>query len=141
MEWTAHMMGVFCDSSFMCVCQLVGLFVSIFMPILHLCQLKVNVTIEGQISNNHKLDIMLCLLCKSYIYWKIIFNIGLNVHLNMGIFRTHVTLLLVSRQSHTLRSRFEIENLQYKVLYTVLNFENLTMFCPWFLFKFSYNHY
>jgi len=113
MEWTAHMTGVFFVSSFISVCQLVGLFVSIFMPILHLCQLKVNVTIESQISNNHILNIMLCPLCKSYIYWKIIFNIGLNVHLNMGIYRTHVTLLMVSRQGHTLRLRFEIENLQF----------------------------
>ena len=35
-------------------------------PMLLMCQLKVKVTIEGQISNNQILDIMLFLLCKSY---------------------------------------------------------------------------
>ena len=56
-------------------------------------QLKVKVTIEGQISNNQILDIMLCSLCKSYTNWKIFFNLGSNVQLNKGICRTHVTLL------------------------------------------------
>ena len=59
---------------------------------LPMCQLKVKVTIEGRISNNQILDIMLCLLCKSYTNWKIFFNLGSNVHLNMGMCRTHVTL-------------------------------------------------
>ena len=35
-------------------------------PMLPMCQLKVKVTIEGQISNNQILDIMSCPLCKSY---------------------------------------------------------------------------
>ena len=35
-------------------------------PMLPMCQFKVKVTIEGQISNNQILDIMLCPLCKSY---------------------------------------------------------------------------
>jgi hypothetical protein len=35
-------------------------------PMLPMCQLKVKVTIEGQISNNQILDSMSCLLCKSY---------------------------------------------------------------------------
>jgi len=51
------------------------------------------VTIEGQISNNQKLDIMLCPLCKSYTNWKIFLNLGSNVHFNKGMCRTHVTLL------------------------------------------------
>jgi len=35
-------------------------------PMLPMCQLKVKVTIEGQISNNQILDIMSYPLCKSY---------------------------------------------------------------------------
>jgi len=35
-------------------------------PMLPMCQLKVKVTIEGQISNNQILVIMSCPLCKSY---------------------------------------------------------------------------
>ena len=40
-------------------------------PMLSMCQLKVKVKIKGQISNNQILDIMSCLLCKSYTNWKI----------------------------------------------------------------------
>jgi len=46
-----------------------------------MCQLKVKVTIEGQMSNNQILDIMSCPLCKSYTYWNIFFNLGSIVHL------------------------------------------------------------
>ena len=60
---------------------------------LAMCQLKVKVTIEFQISNNQILDIMSCPLCKSYTNWNIFFNLGSNVHLNKGMCRTHVTLL------------------------------------------------
>ena len=35
-------------------------------PILSLCQLKVKVTVKGQILNKQILDSMFCLLCKSY---------------------------------------------------------------------------
>jgi hypothetical protein len=35
-------------------------------PMLPMCQLKVKVTIEGQISNNQILDRMSCPLCKSF---------------------------------------------------------------------------
>ena len=35
-------------------------------PMLSMCQLKVKVTVKGQILNNQILDIMFCLLCKSY---------------------------------------------------------------------------
>jgi len=31
-----------------------------------MCQLKVKVTVKGQITNKQILDIMFCLLCKSY---------------------------------------------------------------------------
>ena len=58
-----------------------------------MCQLKVKVKIEGQISINQILDIMLCPLCKSYTNWKIFFNLGSNVHLNKGMCRTHVTFV------------------------------------------------
>jgi len=47
---------------------------------LPMCQLKVKVTIEGQISNNQILDSMSCPLCTSYTKWKIFFNLGSNVH-------------------------------------------------------------
>ena len=33
---------------------------------LPMCQLKVKVTVKGQVLNKHILDIMPCLLCKSY---------------------------------------------------------------------------
>jgi len=45
-------------------------------------QLKVNVPIEGQISNNQILVIMSCPLCKSYTNWKILFDLCSNAHLN-----------------------------------------------------------
>ena len=35
-------------------------------PMLSMCQLKVKVTVKGQILNKQILDIVLCLLCKSY---------------------------------------------------------------------------
>ena len=35
-------------------------------PMLPMCQLKVKVTVKGQILNKQILDIMFCLLCKSY---------------------------------------------------------------------------
>jgi len=60
---------------------------------LHMCQLKVKVSIKGQKSNNQILDIMLCPLCKSYTNWKIFFNLGSNVHLKKGMCSTHVTVL------------------------------------------------
>jgi hypothetical protein len=59
-------------------------------PMLLMCQLKVKVTIEGQISNNQILHNMLCSLCKSYSTWKIFFKLGSNVHLNKAMCRTHV---------------------------------------------------
>jgi len=35
-------------------------------PMLSMCQLKVKVTVKGQILNKQILDIMFCLFCKSY---------------------------------------------------------------------------
>jgi len=35
-------------------------------PMLSMCQLKVKVTVKGKILNKQILDIMFCLLCKSY---------------------------------------------------------------------------
>ena len=37
---------------------------------LPMCQLKVKVTVKGQILNKQRVDIMFCLLCKSYTNWK-----------------------------------------------------------------------
>jgi hypothetical protein len=68
---------------------------------LPMCQLKVKVTIEGQISNNQILDSMPWPLCKSYTYWKIFFNLCSNVHLNKVMCKTHVTLS---------RSRLKVKN-------------------------------
>jgi len=78
---------------------------------LPMCQLKVKVTIEAQISNNQILDIMSFLLCKSYTNWKIFFNLGSNVHLNKGMCRTHVTFLPAKGQGHTGRSKIDLENI------------------------------
>jgi len=65
-------------------------------------QLKVEVTIEGQISNIQILDIMSCPLCMSYTNWKIFFNLGSNVTLNKGMCRIHVnTLFPALGQGHT----------------------------------------
>ena len=61
-------------------------------PMLPMCQLKVKVPIEGQISNNQILDIMSCPLCNSYTNWKIVFNLGSNVHLHKRMCWTHVTI-------------------------------------------------
>jgi len=35
-------------------------------PMFFMCQLKVKVTVKGQILNKQILDILFCLLCKSY---------------------------------------------------------------------------
>jgi len=70
---------------------------------LPMCQLKVKVTIEGQISNNQIVDIMLWPLCKFYTNWKIFFNLGSNVHLNKGMLRTHVNISPAKGQGHTWR--------------------------------------
>jgi len=60
-------------------------------PMLPKCQLKVNVTIEGQTSNNQILDNMSCPLCKSYTNWKIFFNLGSNVHLVVNLVSARFT--------------------------------------------------
>jgi hypothetical protein len=57
---------------------------------LPMCQLKVNVTIEGQISNNQIIDSKSCPLCKSYTNSTIFFKLGSNVHLNKGICKNYV---------------------------------------------------
>jgi hypothetical protein len=78
---------------------------------LPMCQLKVKVTIEDQISNKQMIDSMSCPLCKSYTYWMIFFNLGSNVHLNKEMCKTHVTLLPASGQGHTWRSKIDLENI------------------------------
>jgi len=52
-------------------------------PMLSMCQLKVKVTVKGKILNKQILDIMFCLLCKSYTNGKIIFNIGSVAHVSV----------------------------------------------------------
>jgi hypothetical protein len=69
-------------------------------PMLPMCQLKVKVTIEGQISNNQILDSISCPLCNSYFYLKIFFKFGSNVHLNKGMCRTHVAHVSAQGQGH-----------------------------------------
>jgi len=79
-------------------------------PMLPMCQLKVKVTIEGQISNNQILGIMSCPLCKSYTNLKIFFNLGSNVNLNKEMCRTHVTLLPAWGQGYIRRSKIDFKN-------------------------------
>jgi len=50
---------------------------------LPMCQLKVKVTVKGQILNKQILDIMFCLLCKSYTNGKKIFNLGSVAHVSV----------------------------------------------------------
>jgi hypothetical protein len=57
---------------------------------LPMCQLKVQITIEGQISNNKILHSMSCPLFQSYTNGRIFFKLGSNVHLNKGMCRTYV---------------------------------------------------
>jgi len=52
-------------------------------PILSMCQLKVKVTGKGKILNKQILDIMFCLLCKSYTNGKKIFNLGSVAHVSV----------------------------------------------------------
>jgi len=51
-------------------------------PMLPMCQLKVKVNVKGQIFNKQILDIMFCLLCKSYTNGKI-FNLGSVAHVSV----------------------------------------------------------
>jgi len=82
-------------------------------PMLPMCQLKVKVTIEGQISNNQILDIMLCPLCKSYTNWKIFSYLGWNVHLNKGMCRTHVVHVSAQGQGHNWRPTIKQSNIRH----------------------------
>jgi len=52
-------------------------------PMLSMCQLKVKVTVKGQILNKQILDIMFCLLYKSYSNGKKIFNLGSVAHVSV----------------------------------------------------------
>ena len=52
-------------------------------PMLSMCQLKVKVTVKGKILNKQILDIMFCLLCKSYANGKKTFNLGSVAHVSV----------------------------------------------------------
>ena len=56
---------------------------------LPMCQLKVKVTVKGQIFNKQILDIMFCLLCKSYTNGKKSFILA---QLPMCQFKVKVTI-------------------------------------------------
>jgi len=62
-------------------------------PRLPVWQLKVKVTIDGQISNNQILDNMSCPLYKSYTNGIIYFKLYSNVQLNKVMCRTNVTFV------------------------------------------------
>ena len=51
-------------------------------PMLSMCQLKAKVTVIGKIFNKQILDIMFCLLCKSYTN-EFFFNIGSVAHVSV----------------------------------------------------------
>jgi hypothetical protein len=59
---------------------------------------------RSNIKHNQILDSMSCPLCQSYTNWKIFFNLGLNVHFNKGICRTHVAYVSAQGQGHNWRS-------------------------------------
>jgi len=69
-------------------------------PMLPMCQLKVKVTVKGQILNKQMLESMFCLLCKSYINGKNILY-WLNYHTIK-----YKTLYPVRFVSPTLMERF-----------------------------------
>jgi hypothetical protein len=81
-------------------------------PMFPMCQLKVKVTIEAQISNNQILDSMSCPLCKSYTNWKMFFKLGSNVHLNKWMCRTHVAHVLAQGQGNNWRSKIKQSNIR-----------------------------
>jgi hypothetical protein len=85
-------------------------------PMLPKCQLKVKVTIEGQISNNQILNSKSCPLCKSYTNWNIFFKLGSNVHLNKGMCRTHVANVSAQGQGHNWRSNIKQSNIRLYVV-------------------------
>jgi len=90
-------------------------------PMLPMCQLKVKVTIEGQIlnnqiSNNQILYIMLCPLCKSYTNWRIFSKLGWNVHLNKRMCRPHVAHVSAQGQGHNWRSNIKQSNIRHYVV-------------------------
>jgi hypothetical protein len=85
-------------------------------PMLPMCQLKVKVTIEGQISNNQILHCMSCPLCKSYTNWRIFFKLCSNVHLNKGMCRTDVTHVSAQGQGHNWRSSIKQSNITLYVV-------------------------
>jgi len=85
-------------------------------PMLPMCQLKVNVKIEGQISNNQVLDIMSCLLCMSYTNWRVSFKHSLNFHFNKGICKTYVAHVSAQGKGYNWRSNLKKSNIRHYVV-------------------------
>jgi hypothetical protein len=85
-------------------------------PMLRMCQLKVKVTIESQISNNQILESMSWPLCKSYTNWRIFFKLGSNVHLNKGMCRPHVAHVSAQGQGHNWKSNIKQSNIRQHVV-------------------------
>jgi len=59
-------------------------------PMLSMCQLKVKVTVKGQILNKQILDIMSCPLYNSFTNGRISFKLEWPIHLNQGMCRAHI---------------------------------------------------
>jgi len=62
----------------------------------HMCQFKVKVTVKGQILNKQILDIMFCLLCKSYTNGK---KSLIWAQLPMCQFKVKVTIIIEGQLS------------------------------------------
>jgi len=70
-------------------------------PMLPMCQLKVKVTVKGQILNKQILDIMSCPLYKPYTNGRISFKLEWHINLNYGMRRAHVVHVSAQGQSHS----------------------------------------
>jgi len=68
---------------------------------LPMCQLKVKVTVKGQIFNKQILDIMSCPLYNSFTNERISFKLEWHIHLNYGMCRAHVAHVSAQGQGHS----------------------------------------
>ena len=68
---------------------------------LPMCQLKVKVTVKGQILNKQILDIMSCPLYKPYTNGRISFKLEWHIHLNYEMCRAHVVHVSAQGQGHS----------------------------------------
>jgi len=69
-------------------------------PTLPMCQLKVKVTVKGQIFNKQILHIMSCPLFNFFTNGRISFKLKWHIYLNNGMCRAHVALVSDQGQGH-----------------------------------------